>query len=258
MSPVDHTPTHAKKHAHAKHAHAKKSTHGKIAGLWQRLWRPSSKWLLGIPIGAFAMFVIGMVAVIGTQVMIHETGSEEFCSSACHSMKAFTTPEWKDSPHYSNPSGVRATCSDCHIPHHYPEILFFKAEAGIRDAYHEIKGTIGTRDKYEEHREEMAERVWAWLQETDSATCRTCHKDEYFALGQQDDRAARAHLSADEERKTCIDCHQGIAHRTPEEVFEGEQIFEGEQGSAGEQVFEGEQDFEGTEETAEMPAPAEP
>jgi cytochrome c-type protein NapC len=118
---------------------------------------------------------------------------------------------------------VRATCSDCHIPHDYPRILFVKAEAGIRDAYHEIKGTISTKEKYEEHRLEMAERVWAYMRETDSETCRYCHEEDYFAIGKQDDRAARAHLGAEEEGKTCIDCHQGIAHRTPEEIqFEGE------------------------------------
>ena len=197
-------------------------------GLWRRLWsRPRSKWLLGIPIGAFGMFFFGAMAVIGSEVMIHLTGSEDFCASACHSMKTFTTPEWKDSPHYSNPSGVRATCSDCHIPHVYPQLLIVKAKAGVRDAYYELTGKINTREKYEAHRAEMAERVWAYMKATDSRECRSCHKEEHFALPEQGwvrgnflPEAVMGHESARETGETCIDCHKGIAHKTPDEIAE--------------------------------------
>lgn len=193
-------------------------------GWWRRLWRkPQSKWLLGIPLGAYLMFLVGASTVAGSQVAIHMTGTEEFCTTACHSMEAFTTPEWQDSIHYSNRSGVRATCADCHIPKVYPDKLIVKTKAGISDAYHTMMGTISTREKYEANRLRMAEQVWDYMRKVDSRECRNCHNADYFKLSNQDERAARAHQKGLSEGKTCIDCHKGIAHLTPDEVAENEE-----------------------------------
>ena len=188
---------------------------------WWRVWRrPASRWLLGIPLGAYIMFFLGAVAVVGSEVAIHATGTEQFCASACHSMEAFTTPEWQDSPHYSSASGVRATCSDCHIPHDYPQKLWVKARSGINDIYHELKGTINTAEKYESHRARMAEKVWSYMIATDSRECRHCHSELHFALEKQQEEALRAHLESESGAKTCIECHKGIAHKTPDEILE--------------------------------------
>jgi len=189
---------------------------------WDRLWRPGNKWLLGFPIGAILAFLAGAIALIGSQVMIHATGTEQFCTSACHSMQAFTTPEWLDSPHNKNAVGVRATCSDCHIPQEYPLKLIVKTQSGLSDIYHELMGTISTREKYEAHRASLAEDVWAYMSKTDSRECRNCHSEEHFVLNDQSEKAARAHITGPKEGKTCIDCHKGIAHKTPDEIA-GEQ-----------------------------------
>jgi nitrate/TMAO reductase-like tetraheme cytochrome c subunit len=164
------------------------------------------------------MFVFGLVAVIGSEVMIYQTGTDKFCAGACHSMEAFTAPEWRDSIHYSNASGVQAGCSDCHIPHIYPQKLWVKATSGARDIYGEIRGVISTREKYEAHRLEMAELVWQRMKETDSRECRYCHNSETFDLESQNEYAARAHQQGLSQGETCIDCHKGIAHLTPDEA----------------------------------------
>jgi len=190
---------------------------------WERLCRPGSIWLLGIPAGVVLVFFLGVFTVIGSEVMIHATGTEQFCATACHSMEAFTTPEWRDSPHYKNTSGVRATCADCHIPRTYPAKLIVKARAGISDIYHELAGTIDTREKYEAHRARMAEDIWAAMAANDSRECRNCHSEEHFVLENQEEEAAKAHVTGPEEGKTCIDCHKGIAHRTPDEIAEEQQ-----------------------------------
>ena len=192
-------------------------------GVWDRLCRPGSKWLLGIPVGAFLLFLAGAIAVIGSEVAIHATGTEQFCTGACHSMQAFTAPEWRDSPHNKNAVGVRATCSDCHIPREYPLKLIVKARSGLSDIYHELMGTISTREKYEAHRARMAEDVWAYMKKTDSRECRSCHSEDHFVLTDQSEKAAKAHVTGPLEGKTCIDCHKGIAHKTPDEIFEEQQ-----------------------------------
>jgi nitrate/TMAO reductase-like tetraheme cytochrome c subunit len=192
-------------------------------GVWDRLCRPGSKWLLGIPVGAFLLFLAGAIAVIGSEVAIHATGTEQFCTGACHSMQAFTAPEWRDSPHNKNAVGVRATCSDCHIPREYPLKLIVKTRSGLSDIYHELMGTISTREKYEAHRARMAEDVWAYMKKTDSRECRSCHSEDHFVLTDQSEKAAKAHVTGPLEGKTCIDCHKGIAHKTPDEIFEEQQ-----------------------------------
>ena len=69
---------------------ASPSQPGLIKRTWRRLTSPSAKWsvLTLLVLGS----LIGAVGVIGTEVMVAETGTVEFCGGACHSMKAFTLP----------------------------------------------------------------------------------------------------------------------------------------------------------------------
>jgi len=196
-----------------------KNKHDKTESRLQRIWRkPKSWWLLGIPVGAWGMFVAGLVSMVGFEVMIHETGTEAFCAGACHSMEAFTAPEYRDSIHYTSASGVQATCSDCHIPHVYPQKLWVKATSGTRDIIGEIRGIIDTREEYEAKRSHMAERVWTYMKETDSRECRYCHNADVFDVAAQSEFAARAHEQGLSQGNTCIDCHKGIAHLSPDEA----------------------------------------
>jgi nitrate/TMAO reductase-like tetraheme cytochrome c subunit len=43
------------------------------------------------------------------------TNTLDFCIS-CHEMKDNVYQEYKTTIHYSNRTGVRAYCSDCHVP----------------------------------------------------------------------------------------------------------------------------------------------
>jgi cytochrome c-type protein NapC len=79
-------------------------------------------------------------------------------------------------------------------------------------------GTIDTREKFVAHRLELAKDVWATMKETDSRECRNCHSYVYMDLEKQDKAAQRKHSPEyiAENKKTCIDCHKGIAHEMPE------------------------------------------
>ena len=112
-------------------------------GIWRRLRRPSTRWsvLSLLVIG----IVIGFAATVGTVVMVEVTGTDKFCGGACHSMQ-WVAKEHRASVHVQNHSGVRAGCHDCHIPKHYPELLWYKAKAGIKDAIGEMRGVIDATD----------------------------------------------------------------------------------------------------------------
>ena len=51
----------------------------------------------------------------GFNTAMDATNTETFCIS-CHEMEAYVYEEYTDTIHYSNRTGVRATCPDCHVP----------------------------------------------------------------------------------------------------------------------------------------------
>lgn len=159
------------------------------------------------------LLLAGAAALAGVNGFFAYTNRMEFCTS-CHTMR-WNFEEYKETIHFKNPSGVQATCADCHVPKEF----FAKVKAKIiatKDIYHQIMGTVDTKEKFEEHRWEMANRVWDKMRETDSRTCRNCHDFENMDLSGQSRIARNKHGRAPTEGKTCIDCHQGIAHHEPE------------------------------------------
>lgn len=163
---------------------------------------------------AVVIFVLGMATVGGMNVFFTHTNEMEFCTS-CHSMKT-NLEEYKETVHFKNASGVRATCADCHVPKAFFPKLVAKVMAA-KDVYHELAGTIDTKEKYDAHRWDMASRVWEKMKASDSRECRSCHSFDTMDLSAQGRSARKKHPQAQMEGETCIDCHKGIAHILPDE-----------------------------------------
>lgn len=143
------------------------------------------------------------------------TNSEKFCIG-CHEMRDNSYAEFKDTIHDKNRSGVRAICSDCHVPREPGAMLVRKVEATFELYGHFVTGIINTPEKFEKHRAAMAQKVWRRMKETDSLECRNCHQAEAMSADKQSERAVRQHAKAKKKGLTCIDCHFGIAHHEPE------------------------------------------
>lgn len=175
------------------------------------------------PKKTWSFVVLGLVFVAGIafaglySVGVSYTNEMEFCTS-CHSMQ-INLEEYKETTHFSNPSGVQATCSDCHVPKQFLPKLYAKIMAA-KDVYHELLGTIDTAEKFEAHRWDMATRVWAKMKGTNSRECLDCHKFENMDLTEQSRSARSRHGNAPDKGETCIDCHKGIAHEEPDEPEE--------------------------------------
>lgn len=180
---------------------------GPLGRLWTWFWSPIS--VLSVGFILIAGFIAGILFWGGFNWSLELTNNEEFCVS-CHTMET-NLGEYRETIHYNNHSGVRATCPDCHVPHEWQHKVKAKIMA-VKDVYHEIKGTISTPEKYEEHRLSMAAAVWKKMKASDSRECRNCHAFEYMDFTIQETRAADNHQKAIDEGMTCIDCHQGIAH----------------------------------------------
>lgn len=183
------------------------------------LWRRPRKWFFfGIPVGGFVLFLAGVIFWTGFNTALDYSNTETFCIS-CHVMKDNVYAEYQETIHYSNRTGVRAVCADCHVPKEWFAKIGRKIQATMHEVPHWAMGTIDTREKFEDRRLYLAERVWGDMKESDSKECRNCHALDHMDLDRQELSASRKHtLKRQTERgETCIDCHQGIAHTLPED-----------------------------------------
>jgi cytochrome c-type protein NapC len=122
--------------------------------------------------------------------------------------------ELKETVHFTNRTGVRAVCADCHVPKEWIYKVQRKV-AATGELFHKAVGTIDTPEKFEANRLRLAQRVWTTMKATDSRECRNCHSGQAVDLSKQNRLAQRQHKAALEKGRTCIDCHQGLAHDLP-------------------------------------------
>ena len=187
-----------------------------IGRLWNWFWAPTARYGWG------AILIIGGIGGIvfwgGFNTAMEATNTMEFCIS-CHEMEENVYTEYKETVHYQNRSGVRATCSDCHVPDPWVHKVVRKIEAS-NELLHKALGTIDTPEKFETKRLTLAKHVWKAMKETDSRECRNCHSWDAMTDKKQKRRAWKRHQKAKDDGSTCIDCHKGIAHRAVHKLLD--------------------------------------
>lgn len=176
-------------------------------------WARGIRWGL-VGVGAIGV-VIGVIGWGGFNTAMEETNSIAFCTS-CHEMRDTVFQEYKKSIHYMNPAGVRAICSDCHVPKDWTHKIIRKVQAS-NEIWHKLIGTIDTPEKFEAQRASLAKDEWARMKASDSRECRNCHSFEAMDFAHQRPKASEQMQKAYKEGgHTCIDCHKGIAHKLPD------------------------------------------
>lgn len=185
----------------------------------------SRRLMLGTTVGgAIAFFVVGILFWGGFNTAMEMTNTTEFCIG-CHEMEENVYQEYTPTIHYSNRTGVRAGCPDCHVPRPWVHKIVRKIKAS-NEILHKILGTIDTPEKFDENRVRMAKKVWNDMKSTDSRECRNCHNFESMNPERQKARARKQHLNAFETGQTCIDCHKGIAHHNVRDQLSDEELEE--------------------------------
>jgi cytochrome c-type protein NapC len=186
--------------------------------LMAMLRRPSAKYSL------LSLLVVGFFSGIifwgGFNTAMEATNTLEFCIS-CHEMRDNVYQEYKKTIHYTNRTGVRATCSDCHVPKDWTHKIIRKVQA-TGEVWGKITGSISTPEKFEAKRLQLAESEWARMKGSDSRECRNCHSFDSMDVEKQKQRGSKMHKIGLAEKKTCIDCHKGIAHKKPKGMKEDE------------------------------------
>ena len=188
----------------------------KKTSLWKRLRRPSPKYSL------LTLLLLGFVAGVifwgGFNTALEATNTEGFCIS-CHEMRDNVYVEYKETIHYTNRTGVRAVCSDCHVPKEWTPKMIRKMQASA-EVWGKLTGSIDTHEKFMAKRIQLARHEWARMKANNSRECRNCHTLASMDPEKQKPRARKSHELAAKSGETCIDCHKGIAHHKPEGMTE--------------------------------------
>ena len=189
---------------------------GVMKRCWTALSRPSAKYsLLAL---LFVGFVSGIVFWGAFNTGMEATNKLEFCIG-CHEMRDTVYQEYKETIHYQNRTGVRAVCSDCHVPKDWTHKMIRKIQAS-KEVWGKITGFVDTPEKFESHRMELATHEWARMKAAGSRECLNCHNFDAMSSELQKQTPYKKHMKAKAEGKTCIDCHKGIAHHLPKEYEE--------------------------------------
>lgn len=189
---------------------------GWLKRTWATLRKPSAKYsLLGLLVVGFFG---GIIFWGGFHTALEATNTLDFCIG-CHEMRDTVYQEYKETIHYKNRTGVRAVCSDCHVPRDWGHKMLRKAKASF-EVWGKITGYVDTPAKFEAHRMELATHEWDRMKASNSQECRNCHDFNSMSGAIQKQSVYKKHMAAKDAGKTCIDCHKGIAHHLPKEYVD--------------------------------------
>ncbi len=152
-------------------------------------------------IAIVAFFVLPFLSWLIGEESFTATSSAEFCVG-CHSMEPFVAANADNHHGGNNDVGVKASCTDCHLPHdNSANYLYVKARTGIHDMWVE---NFGNPDEIDwlaktEHREEFV---------YDSG-CLTCHVELEEATK---DKEEHTRYFAGETTSKCVTCHEEAGH----------------------------------------------
>jgi cytochrome c-type protein NapC len=132
--------------------------------LWDTIRRPSTFFTLGVLV--LGGFIAGIIFWGGFNTALELTNTESFCT-ACHEMRSNVFDELKSTIHFTNRSGVRGSCPDCHVPHEWTHKIARKIQAS-KEVWGHLFGSISTREKFLDKRLELAIHEWARLKANDS------------------------------------------------------------------------------------------
>src|ERR1700739_2218929 len=112
-----------------------------LVWFWNIAARPSAHF--GLAFLALGGFVCGIMFWGAFNTALELTNTEKFCTG-CHEMHDNVYQELQRTVHFSNRSGVRATCPDCHVPHDWTDKIARKMQAS-KEVWGKVVGTISTR-----------------------------------------------------------------------------------------------------------------
>jgi cytochrome c-type protein NapC len=154
--------------------------------------------VIGVPVCVTASWML-------TQSVLQATSDADFCTT-CHTMEPFAQSFRADVHGGSNPDGLAAQCTDCHLRHDsLAAYLWTKTRFGIHDIWAQLTYDLDAID-WQAGLAERARYVF-------DSGCLKCHGELEDVRGNQ--RAFIAHrpyFLGEIERK-CVGCHPHVGHK---------------------------------------------
>ena len=135
----------------------------------------------------FGLVIVAGLLMTAGAAGLAWTNTEQFCIG-CHEMRDNVYAEFKGTIHDTNRTGVRAICSDCHVPRPPVDLIKRKMAASL-EVWGHLMGVIDTKEKFESHRSKLAQNVWRRMKQTDSLECRNCHHADKMNSDLQSEKA---------------------------------------------------------------------
>jgi len=172
---------------------------------WLRDGTVKIKKIIYLAAIAIAVPLIVLASWIVTETMVQGTAGEEFCGS-CHTMTPMVAAYRGDVHGGAHPQGVRAKCTQCHIPDDNVIVyILAKARFGLHDAWAQL--TYDT-DAIDWH----AKRAHREMYVFDSA-CLGCHGElESATMSQPAAFVAHRPYFLGETQMRCVSCHPYVGH----------------------------------------------
>jgi nitrate/TMAO reductase-like tetraheme cytochrome c subunit len=164
-------------------------------------------------ISVVAILAVGGAGVATIDATDYYYSSQNFCAFTCHVMESTVYEELQQSKHWTNPSGVRPKCADCHVSKRLT-FAMWDHFIGTGELFVWLTHDLSKPGAFEELRPAAADRVRFQMLENDSEKCRECHVME--GIKPKRKRGQRMHASAREENTTCIVCHYNLVHKEVE------------------------------------------
>ena len=186
----------------------------RIQEWWYREFRRMiGAWVFVIVLLSLAAFSVASIDFTD-YIFSHNT----FCGNVCHVMESTVYQELQESSHWNTPTGVRATCADCHVDGRL-SLAMVDHFLGTGELFVNLTNDFSKPGSFEKFRPGAADRERFKFIGNDSKKCRSCHVME--AIKPERIRGQNQHKEAVEKGITCILCHYNLVHKEvePSEAF---------------------------------------
>ena len=162
---------------------------------------------------AVSFTIVGIALSAGYGTAVQYTNTLGFCAHTCHEMENTVYQEYTHSKHFKNEFGVVVACPQCHVPQDdWFHTMGHKFLATF-ELWDHWMGRVGTNEKFEAHRVELAKAVWKGFEETNARECKHCHAYANMVLDDQRPSIRAQHTDAMKTDENCLDCHKGLTHK---------------------------------------------
>ncbi len=154
-----------------------------------------------IVVAVVALFILPFSAWLVGDESFAATSDADFCVG-CHSMEPMVKAQMGNVHGGNNSHGVRASCTDCHLPHDNSYNYFVaKAQTGTHDLWVETFNDV-SKINWQAKREHRESYVY-------DSGCLACHENLEAATA---DQGMHDNYFAGTIDAKCVTCHEEVGH----------------------------------------------